>query len=114
MALMTATTPTPTAAGVTGTLTTTGTAVTASDTINGNMVGGILEIRVGATPTNVTFVDPGRTGGGNTATQAVTALAASTNRAFRLTSAYVDSATNLITVTFSSITNVTYILYPPA
>lgn len=114
MALMTTTTPAPLTAAVTGTLTTTGTAVSSSDTISGNLVGGILEIRVGATPTNVTFVDPGRSAAGNTTTQAVAPVAASTNRAFRLTAAYVDSVTNLITVNFSSTTTVTYILYPPA
>ncbi len=114
MTLMVATTPAPLAAGVTGTLTTTGTAVTASDTINGNMVGGILEIRVGASPTNVTFVDPGRSSAGNTTTQAAAPIAASTTRTFRLTSAYVDPSTNLITVTFSSQATVTYVLHPPA
>ncbi len=113
MTLMVATTPASLVAGVTGT-TVTGTAVTSSDTINGNYVGGVLVITTVGTATNVTFVDPGHTAGGNTATQAVTAIGTNTSKAFRLTSAYVDPATNLLTVNQSANTAVTYVLYPPA
>lgn len=112
MTLMTATTPASLAAGVTGT-TVTGTAVTSSDTINGNYVGGTLAITTVGTATNVTFVDPGHTAGGNTATQAVSALGTNTTKAFKLTAAYIDPATNLYTVNYSATTAVTYVLYPP-
>ncbi len=112
MTLMVATTPTPLVAGALGTVVT-GTAVTSSDTINGNYVGGILAVTTVGTATNVTFVDPNTTKGGNTGTQAAAPVGTNTTRAFRLTSAYVD-ANNLITVNYSATTAVTYVLYPPA
>lgn len=109
MALLTATTP-----ATTGTVVT-GAAVSSSDTISGNYVGGILVVTNGSgSSINVTVTDPGRTPLGNTATNAAIAVANGASKAIKLTSAMVNSATNLITVTFSATTTVTYVLYPPS
>lgn len=108
MALLTATNP-----AVTGTVVT-GAAVSSSDTINGNYAGGYLVVVNGAgAPINVTIADPGRTALGNTGTNAAIAVTNGTSKAIKLTSAMVDSATNLITVAFSATTSITYVLYPP-
>jgi hypothetical protein len=89
-------------------------AVSASDTISGSLVNSraILEIKNGSGGSiNVTFVDPGKTPAGNTGTNAAVAIAAGVTRRFRITNAFVNSDTNLITVTFSSPTSVTWELY---
>ncbi len=109
MALLTATTPV-----IAGTLAAPG-AMSVADTISGNMVGGYLKVINGSGGSvNFTIVDPGRTAAGNTGTQAAVAVAASTARWFPLTAAYVNSATNLINVTLSSATTITYELLPPS
>lgn len=89
-------------------------AVAASDTIPGSLVSSrtILEIKNGSGGSiNVTFVDPGTTAAGNTGTQAPVAIAAGATRRFRLSSAFVDPDDDLIHVTFSSPTSVTWELY---
>ncbi len=108
MALLNPTTP-----ATTGTVVT-GAAVSSSDTINGNYAGGYLIVINGSgSSINVTIVDPGRTALGNTGTNAAIAVANGASKAIKLTSAMVDSTTNLITVNFSATTTVTYVLYPP-
>src|SRR5690242_9297431 len=107
MALLTATTP-----AVGGTLAAPA-AMSTADTINGNMVGASLKVINGAgSPVNFTIVDPGHTALGNTGTNAAVAVANGTAKWFTLTSAMVDSATNLISTTLSSATSVTYELIP--
>ncbi len=107
MALLVATNP-----AATGTLAAPA-AMSVSDTISGNLVGGQLKVYNGAgVSTNVTIVDPGRTALGNTATNAAVAVAAGAAKWFELTAGMVDGATNLITVTLSSATSVTYELIP--
>jgi hypothetical protein len=89
-------------------------AVSASDTISGSLVSAnaILEVKNGGGGSiNVTFVDPGTTPAGNTGTQAGIAVAAGTTKRFRLSSAFTDPDTNLITVNYSGTTSVTWELY---
>lgn len=108
MALLAATTPT-----IAGTLAAPA-AMSTADTISGNMVGGYLKVYNGAgAPTNFTIVDPGRTRAGNTGTQAAVSITNATAEWFPLLSAYVNPTTNLINVTLSSATSVTYELLPP-
>jgi hypothetical protein len=107
MALLTATNP-----AATGTLAAPA-AMTVSDTISGNLVGGYLKVYNGAgAPINVTIADPGTTAMGNTATNAAIAVTNATAKWILLTAGMVDSATNLITVTLSSATSITYELLP--
>jgi hypothetical protein len=88
-------------------------AMSTADTINGNLVGGSLKVINGAgSPVNFTIVDPGRTGLGNTGTNAPVAVANGTAKWFPLTSAMVDSSSGLISTTLSSATSVTYELIP--
>lgn len=108
MALLTATTP-----AITGTLAAPA-AVSASDTINGNLVGGFLKvINASGGSINVTFTDPGRTAAGNTGTQAAVAVADGAAKWFPLLDVFRNSTTNLFTVTFSATTSVTYELIAP-
>jgi hypothetical protein len=90
-------------------------AVTASETINGNLVASnaILQVVNGSgVSINVTFTDPGRTPLGNTGTQAAVAVAAGATRFFKLTTGLVDGASGNITVGFSATTTITaQILY---
>lgn len=93
-------------------------AVTASDTINGNDVanGAILEVKNGSgSSITVTLVDPGKTSAGNATvspqTVGVTTIAAGATRRIKPSAAFVDSSTNVVTVTYSSTTTVTYELY---
>lgn len=103
MALLTATSP-----AATGTLAAPA-AVSSSDTISGNLVGGYLKVyNASGSSINVTVADPGRTAMGNTATNAAIAVANNTAKWILLTAGMVDSATNLITVAFSATTSVTY------
>jgi NADPH-dependent 2,4-dienoyl-CoA reductase/sulfur reductase-like enzyme len=87
-------------------------AVSASDTISGNDIaaGAILIINCAGTSDNVTIVDPGHTAAGNTGTQAPQTIAINTSRSWgpRTLANYIDPATNLVTVTHSAITNVTW------
>lgn len=107
MALLAATTP-----AVGGTLAAPA-AIGTSNTINGNLVGGQLKVINGAgAPVNVTIVDPGHTDAGNTGSQAAVAVANATAKWFALTAAFVDPVTNLITVTVSDATTITYELIP--
>ncbi len=107
MALLTATVP-----AVGGTLAAPG-SLGKSNTINGNYVGGQLKVINGSGGSiNITIVDPGRTAAGNTGTQAAVAVADGAAKWFELTAAFVDSATNLFTVTSSSASSVTYELIP--
>ncbi len=79
--------------------------VVSSETINGNLValGGKLMVNnASGSPVNVTIADPGRTGLGNTGTNAAQAVATATSKLFKLTDAMVDSATGNITVGFSA------------
>ncbi len=90
-------------------------AMSTSDTINGNMVGGYLKVYNGSgSPVNFTLVDPGKTQAGNTGTQAAVAVAAAAAKWFPLTSAFVNPTTNLINTTLSLATSVTYELLPPS
>ncbi len=107
MALLAATTP-----AVGGTLAAPA-AIGTSNTINGNMVPCNLKVINGAgAPVNVTIVDPGHTDAGNTGTQAAVAVANGTAQWFALTAPFVDPTTNLVTVTLSSATTITYELIP--
>lgn len=107
MALLTATTP-----AVGGTLAAPA-AIGTSNTINGNLAPCNLKVINGAgAPVNVTIVDPGHTNAGNTGTQAAVSVTNGTAQWFSLTSAFIDPATSLITVTVSSATTITYELIP--
>jgi hypothetical protein len=84
----------------------TGDTVDGSDIING----AVLIVTCGATTTNVTFTDPGKTPAGTSAgTVAAVNVAANTAKAFGKTQmqGFIDPATNKVTVAFSAITNVT-------
>jgi hypothetical protein len=108
MALLTATTPV-----IAGTLAAPA-AMSTADTISGNLVGGYLKVVNGSGGSvNFTIADPGRTAAGNTGTQAASAIAAGAARWYPLEAAFVNSATNLINVTLSAATSVTYELLPP-
>lgn len=108
MALLTAITP-----AITGTLAAPA-ALGTSNTINGNLVGGYLKIYNGSGGSiNITFTDPGTTAAGNTGTQAAVAVADGAAKWFPLLAAFRASATNLITVTSSSASSVTYELVGP-
>lgn len=84
----------------------TGDTVDYSDIING----AVLIVTAGATPTNVTFVDPGRTPAGTVAgTVTAVTVAANTAKAFGKTQlqGYNDPVTNKVGVVYSALTNVT-------
>jgi hypothetical protein len=94
----------------TGTLTTPG-SVTSPITINGNDVqaGGMLVILAGATPTDVTLVDPGRTPAGTVAgTIAPVTVATNTGRTWgsNVLKNYVDSS-NTVMINLSSVATIT-------
>lgn len=93
--------------GTTGTLAAPATP-SLTETISRAHVGKILEIFNGSGGSiNVTFTDPGRTPAGNTGTQSAAPVAAGARRRWKLTEAFVNTDTKVITVTFSSITSVT-------
>lgn len=112
MAAMTAITPV--LAGVAST----GTAVAASDTIAQAIMGpngATLEIvNGGGSVDNMTISDAGLTPAGNALTGGTYAVSVTngTSKVFKLTNAQVNPATNLITITHSFTTTVTYKLYP--
>jgi len=91
----------------------TGVAVGATgDTLNGNdiLAGGVFIVTVVATPTTVGFVDPGHTPAGTVAGSVTgTVVAANTSKAFGKTQlqGYINSATNLVGLTFTSTTDAT-------
>lgn len=86
----------------------TGVAVASTgDTVDGSDIvnGGVLIVTCGATGTNVTFVDPGKTPAGTVAgTVAAVAVAANTSKAFGKTQlqGYIDPSTNKVGVSYSS------------
>jgi hypothetical protein len=83
-------------------------AVSASDTINADPDGLILEvINGGGSPDTVTVVDPGATPAGSAGTSPTQAVAAGTRREFRLGPQFANQ-NGIITVTHSFTTSVTY------
>ncbi len=91
----------------------TGVAVaTSGDTISGNDVnnGAQLIVTVAATPTTVSFVDPGHTPAGTAAgTVATYTVAANTSKTFgsALLKGYIDPTANTVGVAYTSATNCT-------
>jgi len=110
MALLTATRPT--AAGVT----IAGAAVSASDTIQASDLGSLGAILIvlngGASPDTVTVSDSGLTPANNSASPAGVAVTNATNKAFYISPKAVNPTTQVVTVTHSFITSVTYELIP--
>lgn len=91
----------------------TGVAVSSADTISGNDVnaGAILIVTAAATPSIITFTDPGRTPAGTPAgTLVQSTVGANTSQAFTDLAGYINSTTNLVTVNYSATTNVTAML----
>jgi hypothetical protein len=90
----------------------TGTAVTSSDTLTASDIGynGVLlqVINGSGSSINVTISDPGKTAVGNVGTTTPQAVAAGTDRWFRILPAHVDPIAGTATVAYSSITTVTY------
>lgn len=85
----------------------------ASDTFSVNDLPAILEVRnASGGSINVTRVDGGRTTAG-TAAAAISATAVANNAThrFKLTSAFADTSTGLVTVNFSGTTSVTCEFY---
>ncbi len=75
------------------------------DTIDGSDI-----VTAGGTPTNVTFVDPGKTPAGTVAgTVTPQTVAANTSRGWGKTQlqGYIDPSTNKVGVVYSSITTIT-------
>lgn len=86
----------------------------ASDTIAvGQMgpVGCALRVATTGTATNVSVLDPGRTGLGNPGTVTAVAAPATGVRTILVPASAVDPVTGYATVTFSAVTGVTYELY---
>jgi hypothetical protein len=82
------------------------------DTVDGSDItnGAVLVVICGATGTNVTFIDPGKTPAGTGAgTVAAVAVAANTSKAFGKTQlqGYIDPSTNKVGVSYSSTTTTT-------
>jgi len=85
----------------------------ASDTISGDLIpiGGSLIYRVingGGSPDNVSISDGGLTAAGNPGTVTPVAVANGTTRTFPITRNNINPANNLVTITHSFITSVTY------
>jgi hypothetical protein len=87
-------------------------AVAASDTILGDLVPqGGLRLRVingGGSPDNVSISDGGVTPHGNPGTVTPVAVANGTTKTFLVTRNNINPATNLVTITHSFTTSVTY------
>lgn len=88
-------------------------AVAASDTISGDLVpypGGLLlrVINGGGSPDNVSVSDGGATAAGNPGTVTPVAVTNGTTRTILITRNNINLSTNLVTVTHSFITTVTY------
>jgi len=112
MAALTAVTP-----SRTGTTSTPGGAVAASDTIAHSLLGShgaYLEIvNAGAGTDNITISDSGTTPAGTSpGTYAASVANASAGKVFFISPKQVDPATGLVTITHSQPTGVTYKLYP--
>lgn len=87
---------------------------TASDTIAAASFGpnGVfMRVITTGTATNVTVLDPGTTPSGNPGTVTALAAPATGARMLLIPATAINSATGLATVTFSSLTGVTYELY---
>lgn len=110
MALLTATRPTASGALLAGA------AVSSSDTISGNDLGTagafLIVINAGASPDTVAISDSGLTPAGNAGTSSGGAVANATSRVFYISPRAVNASTNLVTVTHSFTTTVTYQLLP--
>lgn len=110
MALMTAVRPT--AAGTT----IAGAAVTSSDTISANDLGSrgayLVVTNGGGSSINVTVSDASLTPAGNAATTTAVAVPNGTSKVFYISPAAVNLTTNVVTVTYSGTTTVTYQLLP--
>jgi len=88
-------------------------AVSASDTIAGDLVpvtGGLLlrVINGGGSPDNVSVSDGGVTAAGNPGTVTPVAVSNGTTKTILITRANVNTSTNLVTITHSFTTSVTY------
>lgn len=105
---------TPTAIPVSGALAAPA-AVSASDTINGDLVpeAGLLYrvINGGGSPDNVSVSDGGRTPVGNPGTVTPVAVTNGTTKMIKIVRANIDPTTNLVTITHSFTTSVTYELW---
>lgn len=110
MALMTAVRPTA------GGTTIAGAAVSASDTISANDLGSrgayLVVTNGGGSPITVTVSDASKTPAGNSATTTAVSVTNGTSKVFYISPAAVDYTTNLVTVTYSGTTSVTYQLLP--
>lgn len=94
-------------------------AVSASDTINMAAVPGgaargcwLVVINGGASSDTVTVVDAGKTAAGSSASNPTNAVANGTTEAMFIPASAQDQSTNLVTVTHSFTTSVTYVLLP--
>jgi hypothetical protein len=87
-------------------------AVTASDTISGDLVpvGGLIYrvINGGGSPDNVSVSDGGVTPAGNVGTVTPVAVTNATTKTILITQNHINRSTNLVTITHSFITSVTY------
>ena len=87
-------------------------AVSASDTISGDLVpvGGLIlrVINGGGSPDNVSVSDGGVTPVGNPGTVTPVAVTNGTTKSILITRANINLSTNLVTITHSFITSVTY------
>lgn len=106
---------TPTLAGVSWTPA----AVSASDTINMAAVPGgtsrgcwLVVINGGGSPDTVTVVDAGKTAAGSSASNPTNSVTNGTTEAMFIPSTAQDPTTNLVTITHSFTTSVTYVLLP--
>lgn len=88
----------------------------ASDTLSRAALspnGVVLVAVVGATPSNITISDGGKTpAGSSAATPSAVTVAANTGRAFFIHPSQVDSVTGNVTITSSSQTGLTYHVLP--
>ncbi|MBM0277811.1 hypothetical protein [Micromonospora tarensis] len=91
-------------------------AVSASDTISANDLGSrgayLLVTNGGGSPITVTVSDASRTPAGNAGTTTAQSVANGTTKSFYISPAAVDYTTNVVTVTYSGTTTVTYQLLP--
>ena len=110
MALLTSTRP------VAGGTTIAGAAVSASDTISGSDLGSLgayyIVTNGSGGSINVTVSDSGLTPANNPATTTAVAVPNSTSKAFFISPKQVNPSTNLVTVTHSGTSSVTYMLLP--
>jgi hypothetical protein len=87
-------------------------AVSASDTISGDLVpvGGLIYrvINGGGSPDNVSVSDGGTTPAGNPGTVTPVAVTNATTKTILITQANINRTTNLVTITHSFTTSVTY------